>query len=132
MSNIQTPYFVSSHAENNPKSNDDNMKHKDKYEKTINTILQDNNQIRKKIPEGEIQIFKAISYALFFTTNFQSSVQNICNNYLLSLIRYNNLNEKLGIFKNNIRLYRNFCANPCQNQVFEKVVLMKKRFLLKI
>ena len=122
MFQIQTPYFVSINSEDNSEShNNGNHKQKDKYETIINNILLENNQIRKKIPEGNLQIFKAISYSLFFTTNFDNSIQNACNQHLLFLIRYNNLNDKLFIFKNNMLLYRDFCMNPCQNQVFEKV-----------
>jgi len=119
MFQINTPYFVTPGHEERIFENIE--KPNSKYENSINTILIENNQLRKIIPEGDLQILKALSYALFFTTYFQNAIQTSCNQYLLTLIRYNNLNDKLHIFKNNMLLFRDFSRNPCENQTFERV-----------
>ena len=119
MFQINAPYVLASKLEE--QTIDAFVKPKEKYESSINVILNENNQIRKIIPEGDIQMFKAISFALFFTTYYKIPIQNICNHHLLHLIRYNNLTERLQVFKNNMLLYRDFCHNPCDNQIFERV-----------
>ena len=119
MFQINTPYFIAPKLED--QINEERIKPKEKNENSINLILYENNQIRKVISEGDIQMFKALSYAMFFTTTYKNTIQNICNHHLLTLIRFNNLSEKLLVFKNNMLLYRDFCHNPCDNQIFERV-----------
>lgn len=94
---------------------------KEKHENCLNNILNENNQTKKNIPEGELQMLKALSYALFFSTSHAASIQKICNQQLLSMIKYDNLNEKLQFFKKNKIIYRDFCNNPCENIAFERV-----------
>lgn len=119
MFHIEAPYFIS--HEKQEKNIEKYKNHSEKFEEIIVNILQENNQVRKKIPDGDIQIFKALSYALFYTTSYDTCIQNICNKYLLSLIRTNSLTEKLSIFKNNMLSTRDFINNPTQNSGFERV-----------
>ena len=118
MFQINTPYFVTA-TEEGISGNKPNSKH----ESNINAILSENNQIRKIIPDGDQQILKALSYALFFTTAYHNAIQTACTQHLLSLIKSNGLTEKLQIFKNNMLLLRDFSKNPCESQTFERVGL---------
>ena len=118
MFQINTPYFVTSTQAgvsgnlNKPTS---------KHESNINAILSENNQIRKILPDGDQQILKALSYAMFFTTAYNNAIHVVCNQHLLSMIKGDGLTEKLQIFKNNMLLLRDFSKNPCENPTFEKV-----------
>lgn len=129
MFQINTPYFVTS-AEEGVSGN--LAKPSSKHESNINAILSENNQTRKILPDGDQQILKALSYALFFSTAYNNAIHAACNQHLLSLIRGNGLTEKLQIFKNNMLLLRDFSKNPCENPTFEKVDWVFIGFLVKI
>lgn len=124
MFQINTPYFFSASPEN-PLPDSTPERQLSKHEVSINAILAENNQSRKIIPEGEFQLLKAISYSLFFTTQHHNAIHAACNQHLLQLLRFNNLSEKLQIFKSNMLLIREFTRNPCENPSFERVSFLK-------
>ena len=95
----------------------------------VEEILENNNLRRISIPnEGRNNLFKSLSFALFFSLNEEVSVQQHLISHLKTLIQEKNLPLKLAMFENDLMLFKDYCSNP-HFHGFDKVHFFKFIFL---
>jgi hypothetical protein len=108
----------------------DNRK-KESHFDHITTILEENNLVKKQIPEGPGTLLKAISNSLYFTSHYNTEIQQFCIKHLRFLIANNKLPSRLNMFKGNSTLWKDFSAHP-HLPGFEKVLLELVSLLFKV
>lgn len=97
----------------------------------ITTILEENNLVRKQIPEGAGSLSKAISDSLYFTSHYHNEIQQFCIKHLHFMIAENKLPAHLNMFKGNSTLWKDFSAHP-HLPGFEKIILELVSILFKV
>jgi hypothetical protein len=106
-------------------------KKKESHFDHLTTILEENNLVRKQIPEGAGTLMKSISDSLYFTSHYQTEIQQFCIKHLKFLIANNKLPPRLNMFKGNSTLWKDFSAHP-HLPGFEKVLLELVSLLFKV
>jgi len=88
----------------------------------IDQLLENNNLMRKRLPEEKGSLLKAVSDSLYFTTNFHEETQQNLIKHLKNLIATNKLPPKMAMFKGNSILLKDFVMSP-HLPGFEKINL---------
>jgi len=106
-------------------------KKEDRYEEIINTLFEENGLYRKKLPKDSDSLMRAVSDALYFTTNHHANIQEILFKHLTQLIASDKLTPRLSGFQGNSMMLKDFCNNP-QLPGFEKTNLELISLLFKV
>jgi len=97
-------------------------KKEDRYDENVNSLFDENDLYRKKLPKGPNSLMRAISDALFFSPHQHSEIQQSILKHLTRLIGSNKLTPRLNSFQENSVMFKDFANNP-QLPGFEKTNL---------
>lgn len=79
----------------------------------LEEVLENNDLKKLNIPkEGKNNLYKALSFAIFFSLNEENYVLSKLISHLKILIQEKRLPLKLGIFENNLSHFKDYCSNP--------------------
>jgi len=109
----------------------DSDKKEDRYDENVNALFEENGLYRKKLPKEAASLMKAVSDALYFTSNHHAYIQEILTKHLTQLIASDKLTPRLSSFQGNSMMLKDFCNSP-QLPGFEKTNLELVSLLYKV
>jgi len=99
----------------------------------LDTLLDQNNLTKKKLPPGPNSLLRAISNALYFTSNYADEIQQFLFKHLTNLITTDKIPPKLSLLRGNSMLLKDYTSNPHMSG-FDKInlELVSSMFKIKI
>jgi len=97
----------------------------------LQTLLEQNNLYRKKLPDGPKSLLRAISDTLYFTSHYCDQIQQFLFKQLSHLITTDKLPPRLNMFRGNSMLLKDYTTSPHLSG-FDKINLELVSSLFKV
>jgi hypothetical protein len=106
-------------------------KKEDHFDENVNALIEENGLFRKKLPKNSDSLMRAVSEALYFTSNRNEEIQQSLLTHLTQLIASDKLTRRLSSFQGNSLMLKDFSNNP-HLAGFEKINLELVSLLFKV